>query len=397
MRQHGYTSAWMLPVIAALLALTVGVMSVSQQVRSTWYEQNVADNMALSAATLMARELNLLALINRALLANQLTLAQLSGVYSWYLMMQDVAERSALAATWIPYLNAITRQISQAVRHVERPLTTLLRGAVYVQQAMNTALRATQWFARVTFSLEIPRSLTNVANLHRLQEPRWQVLHAPGLVPVPWLWWSYIPPQHSGADGGLAKQLMLASLDGFSRRRSYRWFTALQVSVRKAGGARLQVDKRGAWHWQSMDTVAVHLAGLLDSEELPWGDGLGYNGSKVKSYRPQEFGDSGQINPTTTKWARAQQHRLSSIAERFSYFNRAELQPDDWPQVIVTLNGVTAKAGVFFSRPTQLFPRSDKQPEQANLFNALWEPRLMSLSVSEKVLLASLPGGSRND
>lgn len=205
MRSRGYTSAWFLPVLAALMVLTLGVMQGSERIRSTWYQQNVADNMASSAATLLARELNLLALINRALLANELFLAQLTGVYSWYLMMRDVADRSAMISTLIPYLNAITRQIAQTMRQLEQPLTTILRGVIYFQTLITTALRATQWFARLSFSLEIPRTLADVLARHDLEQADWQVLHAPGIVPLPWLWWTYIPSQHSGKDRGLAK------------------------------------------------------------------------------------------------------------------------------------------------------------------------------------------------
>ncbi|MGQ4277648.1 hypothetical protein ACQ5ES_11420 [Pseudidiomarina sp. E22-M8] len=398
MRARGYTSAWFLPVLAALMVLTMGVMQGSATLRATWYEQSVADNMASSAATLLARELNLLALINRALLANELTLAQLAGIYSWYLMMRDVADRSATISSWIPYLNAVTRQISQTIRQLEQPLATVLRGAIYFQALITTALRATQWFARLSFSLEIPRTLSEVLARHDLKQADWQVLHAPGLVPLPWLWWTYVPPQHSGKDQMLAKNLMLASLDGFSRRRSYRWLTAVQVSIRKAGGARLKNDKQGRWSWQSMDTVAVHISGLLDSEELPWGDGLSYLGNRVQDYRNKDFGESPRINPLTTDWAESLQTSLTTTARQFSYFNRTDdLKPDDWPQVIVSLNDVTAKAGVYFSRPAKLFPRTDGKQEQANLFNSLWQPELMSLTLTEKLLLATLRNGAEND
>ncbi|MEA3589143.1 hypothetical protein J6I75_12355 [Pseudidiomarina sp. 1APP75-27a] len=398
MRSRGFTSIWLLPILAALLVLTLAVMRGSQNIRSVWYQQNVADNMASSAATLLARELNLLALINRALLANELTLAQLAGLYSWFQMMRDVVDRNAAVSTWIPYLNSVTRQIAVAVGHAERPLTAIIRSTLYFQHLITTALRATQWFARLTFSLEIPRTLAEVLAHHDVEQPSWQVLHAPGLIQLPWLWWSYVPAQHSGNDSGLAHRLMLASMDGFTRERSYKWFSALQVSVKKAGAARLQSDTRGHWSWQSMDTVAIHITGLLDSEEIPWGDGLSYLGHKVSQYGPNDFGNSPTINPRTSAWAQAMQHSLTDTARRFNYFNRRDLEPDDWPQVIVVLNDVTAKAGVFFSRPQSLFPRIDAASEQANLFNSLWQPQLLSLTLAEKGLLASLySGGQENE
>lgn len=397
MRCKGYTAAWLLPILAALMVLLLGVMQRGIEVRESWYQQSIADNMAASAAVLMAREMNLLAITNRALLANELSLAQVVGIASWYQMMKDVAERSAMVSAWIPYLNAVTRTIARAVRQMERPLNQMLRGIIYFQQAITTALRATQWYARAAFALEIPRTLSQIYQQHDQQGSDWQLLHAPGLVPVPWLWWTFMPPRQSGNDQQLSQRLMLASLDPFSAQRTYRWFDLSYLTLDKAGGARLQVDERGIWNWQGVDTVSLHIRGLLDSNEIPVGDGASYLGSEIEEIEADHFGRSSAINPMATEWAEAVQLSMGRVGLPFSYFNRDALTPEHWPQVIVRLPKAIAKAGVFYSRPKRWFARKDAQLEQANLFNALWQERLQPLTQRDRAVLTWLVGEVQDD
>lgn len=397
MRRQGFSSLLMLPVLMALTLLLLGLMLRQQELRQSWYQQNIADNMASSAATLLARELNLLALTNRALLANELSSAQVVGIASWFQMMKDVADRSALASSWIPYLNAITRNIANVVQRIEQPFNQILRGVLYFQRLVTTALRATQWYARVSFALEIPKTVAQVLAQHEVENKdgeqlSFQLLHAPGLVPVPWLWWTFIPAQRSGGDDGLSHAMMLASLDPFSKSRSYEWFEAMQIEVEKAGGARLHSDANGLWSWQGMDTVSIHVRGLLDSDEYPWGDGASYFGEEIDKVLNKDFGGTRKINPAATQWATADQFEFNLTSQAFSYFNRTTLAPADWPSVIVVLPQAIAKAGVTYSRPRRWFPRADGKDEQASLFNALWQSELQGLSQTERLLLTAKVG-----
>lgn len=399
MQHNGFTTLWLLPVLAALMLLTLGLMQRQQDLRQTWYQQNMADNMASSAATILAREMNLLALINRALFANELSSAQVMGLASWFYMMKDVADRSALVSSWIPYLNTVTRNIANVVDRVEQPYMQILRGIINFQRMVTTALRATQWYARVAFALELPKTLAAVLSYHQSpngQPISWQLLHAPGLVPVPWLWWTFIPAQQSGRDNNLAYKMMLHSLDPFSSKRSYEWFDALQIDVEKAGGARLHADAKGLWSWQSMDTVSIHVRGLLDSDEYPWGDGASYTATQISNVNANDFGASRRRNPTATEWAVFDQAHLQQRAQAFTYFNRTELAPKDWPSVIVVLPQALAKAGVFYSRPQRWFPRADGRNEQANMFNALWQSELQPLTARERTIMALRQRGSND-
>ncbi len=393
-RQRGYLSVLLLPLLTALLLLTLGVISQSGDNRERWLRQTVADNMAGSAATLLARELNLLAILNRALLGNQLVLAQLVGIASWYAMMQDTAARAAQVTAWVPYLNAVTRQIQVITDMVDQPLNYILRIGIAVQQGLTKAIQLAQGLIRLSFATLIPSTLTTIAARHGYEDQAFDLLHAPGLLPLQWRWWTYLPPQNTASDDGVLQQLMNNSLDPFSQERSYRWFNLSFIKVRKAGGARLQTSNAGAWSWQGMDTVSIHMRILFSHIEVPWGDGASYHGQPVTAITADEFGASPRINSRATRWALAAQRSMGGQPQQLHYFNRQRFDVSNLPAVIVRFDDVLTRAGVRFSRPRSLFPRTDDRNEQPNLFNALWEAELQSLSMQDKLVLAATNGAS---
>ena len=388
-RQGGYLSVLLLPLLTAMLLLTLAVISNGQELRQRYYRQTMVDNMAISAAVLMARELNILAIMNRALLANQLGIAQLIGIASWYQMLSSTSSRSATVTAWVPYLNTLTQQFNRVVQSVEEPLQRVLETGITLQHGLLRGIMSAQTMVRLSFATLVPKTLADIAKLHSIEEPQWQVLHSPGLFEFPLRWWTYIPRQRSGNDEHQLAQLMKQSLDPFSERRSYDWLQLGLVRVRKAGGTELQVDDAGRWSWQGLDTVSVHARILWVRVEIPWGAGASYSGDPIQTLNRQQFGYSAGTNPYATRLALAMQQQLASSTPSMHYYHRNDIG-EHLPEILVVSGPQVAKAGVFFSRPAELFPRSDKRAEQANLFNALWQSQLQSLNATDKAVLLML-------
>lgn len=388
-RQHGYLSVLLLPVLTAILLLTLAIISHGQQLRQRYYQQTFVDNLAISAAVLMAREMNILAIMNRALLANQLGVAQLVGIASWYQMLASTSSRTATVTAWLPYLNALTQQFNQAVQAIEEPLQTVLETGIVLHHGLLKGIMSAQTMVRLSFATLVPRTLADIARLHQFEDVEWQLLHAPGLFEFPIRWWNYIPRQRSGDDQQLLAKLMAQSLDPFSEQRSYDWLSLGLVRVRKAGGTELEVTDAGRWNWQSIDTVSLHARLLWMRIEIPWGAGSSYLQQPIARPSSEQFGQSRRINSRATQLALSLQQQLTGNAPTMHYYHRADLT-EQLPQVIVRSGSAIAKAEVFFSRPREIFPRSDDLDEQANLFNALWQSRLQSLNNSDKLVLAAL-------
>ncbi|GAB3298702.1 hypothetical protein [Pseudidiomarina andamanensis] len=387
MNERGYVSVLILPAVAGLLLVLLLIVTQQQRLQQRWHLQSAADNMALSAATIIAREFNLLAIINRALIANQVTQGQLLGLASWYSNLSSASDRLALVSSVIPYVNIITRQLANAVAQVEQPLNLVLTSALTMQRVLFSTLQTAQWMIRASFAMMIPQSLTEVAQAQNIKQQTWTLLHSPGLVEFPWLWWRYLPIQHASRDNDLLLDMTQSSRDPFSKNRSYKWFDAGVIKAQKAGGSELITVKNGRWAWQAMDTVALHIRLLFKREEIPWGEGATYQTGSIDQVTESQFGESSRLNPRATQLGLLNQKRMG-VTDTPSYFNQEHLAPDDWPSVIIKFNDVIAKAGVRFSRPKTVIPRRDKRIEHANLFNALWEPELQSLSTTEKFILS---------
>ncbi len=388
-RQRGYLSVLLLPILTGLLLLTLALIGNGQQLRQHYYRQTMVDNLAISAAVLMAREMNLLAIMNRAILANQLSIAQLVGIASWYQMVASTSSNSATVTAWVPYLNAVTQQFNQAVRRVEQPLKRVLETGITLQHGLLRGIMQAQTMVRLSFASLIPRTLTDIAKLHKLDDVQWRLLHAPGLFEFPLRWWSYLPRQRSGSDNQQLAELMQDSLDPFSKARSYDWLRLGIVRLRKAGGSELTVTTAGSWNWQALDTVSLHARLLWLRREIPWGYGSSYLQQAIQGLEPSQFGDSRRINNRASRLARALQQRLRASPPTMHYYHRADLHKQ-LPQVIVLSGTAVAKSSVFFSRPKSLFARSDGVDEQPNLFNALWQSRLESLNAADKAVILAL-------
>ncbi|WP_126760470.1 hypothetical protein [Pseudidiomarina marina] len=384
---RGYVSVLILPAIAGLLILLVLIVSQQQRLQQRWHLQSAADNMAISAATIIAREFNLIAIINRALIANHVAQGQLLGLASWLSNLNSATERLALVSSIIPYVNVITRHLATAVNHIERPINRIINSALMMQRALLASLQTAQWMIRASFAMMIPKSLAEIAQVQKIEQHSWTLLHAPGILKFPWLWWRYLPLQHASRDDGLLLEMTQNSRDPFSKSRSYKWFDGGLIKAQKAGGSELVASKNGQWAWQSMDTVALHLRLLFKREEIPWGDGTTYQNRLLNNVNENQFGESRRLNPRATQLALINQQRLGTTDTPY-YFSRERLDPSDWPSVIIKFDHVISKAGIRFSRPQTIMPRAKISIERANMFNALWEPELQSLSAQEKLILS---------
>lgn len=381
----GYVSILTLPVVAALLLLLLGSATQQHRLQRQWHLQSAADAMALSAATIMAREFNLLAIVNRAIIANQVTRGQLLGLSSWYSNLATAALRLAVVSSVIPYVNVLTRYLATIMQRIEQPLRAIIQAALVMQQVVETVLHTAQWMIRSSFAMLIPKTLTELAQRQQVAEQSWEIFHSPGLIEFPWLWWRVVTPQLGVQDESLLADMVTASRDPFSQSRSYRWLDGGLVRIQKTGGSELQVEQYGRWGWQALDTVAVHINLLFTRQEIPWGYGATYQTTAINRMTNDAFGRSRRSNPRTTRGAVANQHNYG-VALNPQYFNQRELLPTEWPAVIVKFDRVVAKAGLRFSRPPQM-PRRDGRIERANLFNPLWEPELQALTTADKLVL----------
>ncbi|WP_295871681.1 pilus assembly protein TadG-related protein [uncultured Zhongshania sp.] len=107
--------------------------------------QNAADAAAYSVATVFAQSNNFVALSNRSLVANQVTMAQVVTMVSWTRMTSTMASTVNDIGQYIPYVSVVTNYINQIAQNargvvesiapaITRTVAAYIRSISYIQK-----------------------------------------------------------------------------------------------------------------------------------------------------------------------------------------------------------------------------------------------------------------------
>ncbi|MDR2216075.1 MAG: pilus assembly protein TadG-related protein [Nevskiaceae bacterium] len=416
----------MLVVLAFLATLAGGflvVFSVGQVVNDKVRLVNAADAAAFSAAQWQARSLNYEAYLNRAIVANEVAIAQLVSLRSWsHYMDRTISNAETVSNFYAParvVMQVLERAWSFVDRAIERvgPMETAL-------SVWNGALVTAQTTAYVQAS---PVAANLVSEVVAAQEPRAEVYGATHFLrarnDVQWFGFTK-RYQRGGGELDRYTQLLMDSRDGFSAQRSGDLLPAdslLQVS--KRGGT----DLIGEYTWRGLDTLAVHIDLGIAQVEIPVGWGAAER-RKQSTVRRGEHDGSYRRNPQTSRLAqraltpaqgylgvpeiRDLAHLDNTDDQRIGYSVALRLpqQRIDTADRLVLPQGLYGVAGepepltpllaesalhalgsaeVYFRRPEQ---RSDGRQEYPSLFNPYWQARLSTVPNLDRQLSAPFRG-----
>ena len=112
--QWGQALIWMMGILATAVAILYGVYNVAQVTNGKEKAVNAADAAALAGSTAEARMLNLMAYNNRAMMANEAFLAQLSALESWLGYVSETGEHVGEILDLIPYLEELGVLLQEA-------------------------------------------------------------------------------------------------------------------------------------------------------------------------------------------------------------------------------------------------------------------------------------------
>jgi hypothetical protein len=167
--------ATMLTVILfAVSALAVtGMYNVGQQTTSKVRLQTVSDSAAYSVGTVVARDLNFKAYTNRAMVANQIAVAQMIGLASWSRMLRHAGQNFRVitsALSIIPVIGQALAVIGNVIERgsniIDQAITQMARVVVPIQEVLIDTLSeaqrvfhfATLAMARETMTTVVDRS-----------------------------------------------------------------------------------------------------------------------------------------------------------------------------------------------------------------------------------------------
>ena len=124
--QAGQALAFLLMVMAALLGGLLFVFDSGQVVAAKVRLLGAADAAAYSAAVWQARSLNFQSYMNRAIVANEVAIAQLVSLQSWSAYMNQVLQKTSTLSAVVPPLAVQMQALARGWRTVDQGLQRAL-------------------------------------------------------------------------------------------------------------------------------------------------------------------------------------------------------------------------------------------------------------------------------
>ena len=302
-------------LILSLLLMSTAIMVVlisynsSQLNLHTSKLQNTADNTVFTVASIAARDMNFKAYTNRAAVANQVAVAQMVGLSSWFNMTDKFAENACRYLCWVPYLGQVLNGIEQAVGAVNSVAQPIFEAMIYAENVVLIALTNAQSImhyaalvSTVDTAKEVVKANDEQAELNWMQN----ALLARDVSDA----WFRFQKQHSRNSGRYGVRslnrannqfqehigVILDSRDPFSIKRSYKlkfpWSFTIPFwrrwKTQKTGGSELITNRGQAETWTSMDTISFHLSKFKCS----------WSGCRWRSYRETPLGWGGTRTDT---------------------------------------------------------------------------------------------------
>ena len=288
-----YVLALMVP-----LALTAALVFNSYQISNEKNRlQNTVDAAVYSGAVAEARNLNFMAYTNRAMIANQVAMAQAVGLVSWARWLDQVAFNLSVITVWFPGVNAVTRGIATAsdrmLKVTKKVMDPTVTGLDFVTKALTKAQQAHNkamvlimgdMIGKVVQAndpdVDTGLSLLNaglVANYESRHGDFTELVDRRNIDN---------PRNRDKYRRALARmeekrEITMESRDGFSRNRTYnRWGKKLPLIVqwdfKRSGSTDLTgANKRHRFgSWIAMDTFSLHVrfqgCGLFGASWCSW-------------------------------------------------------------------------------------------------------------------------------
>jgi hypothetical protein len=426
-RPHsGQASVLLIALVGSMVACFAVAYSAGQLVNDKMRLVNAADAAAYSAATWEARSLNFQSYMNRAIVANEVALAQLVSLRSWSRYVATATSNGSRVAQYIPPLAGPIRALAQGWRSVDATLQATLPGMEASLSSWNVAVLAN---AESVAHQQAPIVAADLVDeVARRNEPRAQVTNATRLLEVrnAAQWQSRFTDRYRRGGGDLRRfsTLLMDSRDGFTRSRRAGLPVPLPlVDIARRGGTDLIAENT----WRGVDSLSAHLDLLLTSVEIPIGWGAaeqqrvavaqrGQHGGSLsrnpaasrlalRALRPartysglpeiRDIATPSRRDDRTLRYAVALSMPATSIATADRLMMPAGIRAPDGsahslaPDLAGGALHALGTAEVYFLRPQ---PRTDRRREYPSLFNPYWHVRMVEVSSEERALTAPLRG-----
>jgi hypothetical protein len=425
-RPHsGQALVVMLAFMACLLGAFILVFNVGQVVNDKMKLTNAADAAAYSAALWEARSLNFQAYMNRAMVANEVAIAQLVSLRSWSAYVGRLTTNGARVSQFFPPVGRAMQALARSWNAVDRTVQQTMPPLEGALSRWNVDVLAHAQFAAHHQAELVAADLVN--DVARANEPRAELTEATRVLQArnvgEWRNRFTATYARSGSNRKRYTDLLMESRDGFTRSRRNDIFGGVLVTTRKRGGT----DLIGEDSWRGVDTLSLHFNLVLRDVEVPIGWGAAEKQRRPVNARGQH-GGSLRTNPAASRRAlrtlrpasgyrgapeirdvitpsRRDERKLAyTVAlrlprERIATADRlitaqGVMLPDGShesvaPNFADDAQHALGSAELYFQRPQA---RTDGRREYPSLFNPYWQARLIATPTVERTLAAPWRG-----
>jgi len=271
-------------ITAILVVMALGaayVFNAGQISNEKTRLQNTTDAVAYSVAIIEAKDLNFKAYTNRAMVANQVAVAQAVGMVSWLRWLKITSRNIGAVTSFIPYVNAVTRAIANAANTLSRVGEIAMRGMAIFG---DTTIRILSGAQRAMHFATIGIARETLVDVAQANDP--QINTALSFSDA--IFWNSLRVGHynfsrrydpdvvrNGSRGAAYREhkqrmdefrkVTLDSRDPFSKARNYRFGPRINLAVvkfemRKRGGTEMLGANRMAQYytWAAMDTLSMY-------------------------------------------------------------------------------------------------------------------------------------------
>jgi len=259
-RMKGQAMVLFLGFAAAMIGIMLIAFNSGQVTNAKMRAMNAADAAAYSGAVWQARTLNFQAYMNRAMIVNEVTIAQSVSLRSWIDYLARFISNINMITQFIPIAGQVTRVISQGLDRVDQVMQRFMptfedaaRAAAHWEHEAQRAFNVDGPIGAVDIALDIAKK--NGAEvtpggyaLFATNANRWRNFTE--------TYSRNVRPAGSNGDGRRRmRDVTLNSRDGFSQNRKWEWDFVV-VEVHKQGGTDLVdydawkgLDSAGLCHW----------------------------------------------------------------------------------------------------------------------------------------------------
>ncbi len=235
---------------------------------------NATDAAAYSAGLWRARAMNYYAYSNRAIIANEVAIAQAATMVSYAKFLERFSDNVDDVAQYVPYVGQVSGAIKEVAYWVSQVTQYTARGETAARSAYIQALVASQ---ELMFAATHPVVLSRIAaEIARENDRRFFAFTLPlDLDPS----MADLTTRHAGEDRERLKSVVLDSLDGYSGNRDADLAELpclFKLARRGATELIRDHDKGELERWQAYDTLSLHTrrtfsCSTRERQALGWG------------------------------------------------------------------------------------------------------------------------------